>query len=62
MYKLYDLNNSMSSQSTQSSSDHQHNQSVILLDQMDYYRAGMTRHEAEKVALAGKNIAYIVRF
>lgn len=44
----------MSSQSTQSSSDHQHNQSVILLDQMDYYRAGMTRHEAEKVALAGK--------
>ena len=46
----------MSSQSTQSSSDHNqpsHNHSshsvVIQLDQMDYYRAGMTRAEAEKV-------------
>jgi len=61
LYKLYDLNNSMSSQSTQSSSDHQHNQSVILLDQMDYYRAGMTRHEAEKI-LTGEEIgAFVVR-
>ena len=25
-------------------------QSVLILDQMDYYRASMTRHEAEKVS------------
>ena len=40
----------MSSHSTQSSTEQgSFHQSILLLDQMDYYRASMTRHEAEKV-------------
>ena len=44
--RITDLNASISSQSTQSSNEHQ---ATYLLDQMDYYRASMTRQEAEKV-------------
>ena len=59
MCRASELNNSMSSHSTQSSSEQgSFHQSILLLDQMDYYRASMTRQEAEKVTF--KPITYLL--
>lgn len=59
---MHRLNDSISSQSTQGSSvDHSMAQSVLILDQMDYYRASMTRNEAEKI-LHGEPVgSFLVR-
>lgn len=57
-----ELNNSMSSHSTQSSSEQgSFHQSILLLDQMDYYRASMTRQEAEKILYGEPVGSFVVR-